>query len=124
MRTNFICILVSVLVAGCAGREASPIKTVQSRDSSMTCAKIQAEIQGNGAEVRSLSREKDDSVNMNVAIGVAATVFFWPALFAMDTSDAEDIEIKAFQQRIDHLKTMHAQKCIEQVPYTHGQNQV
>ena len=49
----------------------------------------------------------------NIAIGAAAVLVFLPAIFFLDFSDAEKIEIEAYKQRYNHLARLYDDKqCI------------
>ena len=46
----------------------------------------------------------------NVAAGVTSAVLFWPAVFAMDLSNAEQIELRALQDRDKTLTRLEQKK--------------
>jgi hypothetical protein len=46
----------------------------------------------------------------NVAIGVVGALLFWPALFALNTTDTEQVEINALQNRNSYLTSLMAQR--------------
>ena len=103
----------ALLCAGCAGRDAAPIATVQPHDQTSDCAMISAEIEANNAKVRELADEKGAKVVQNVAAGVAGLVV-WPVLFAMDVKGAADTDMAALQARQQFLTQLAVQRCAKQ----------
>lgn len=64
-------------------------------------------------------RQQDDADSDNVALAVTGTILFWPALFFMDLSDADKIEMEALQDRNQYLAILAAQKgCKFDMPTT------
>jgi hypothetical protein len=110
MRAFTIAIACALCVAGCAGRDATPIATVQPQDSSSDCAMISAEIEANNAKVKELADEKGIKVAQNVAAGVAGIVV-WPIWFAMDFKGAADSDMAALQARQKFLASLAEQRC-------------
>lgn len=109
----------AAFLAGCGGRDAHPVATVQPTDSMLSCELMYAEIAANNERARSLAREKSDAEGENVALGVAGAVLFWPALFFMDLSNAEQVEMDALRARNQYLGTrMVAEDCGETPPLT------
>ena len=70
--------LACVLCAACAGRDATPVATVQPHDQVSDCAMITAEIEANNAKVQELANERGLKVAQNVAAGVTG-IIVWPA---------------------------------------------
>jgi hypothetical protein len=101
---------VAVMLAACAGRTANPVTTVQAYDATLSCPQISAEIAGNDDKAKQLMAEKHSAHNRNVAIGVVGGLLFWPALFALDLSDAEKVEMEALRTRDGYLANMMAQR--------------
>lgn len=102
----------TMLLAGCGGRDARPVAVAQPTDSMLSCPLLMAEISGNNSRAVSLLDEKKDAENSNVAIGVAGALLFWPALFFMDLSDTEEIEMRALRDRNNYLAQLAlAQDC-------------
>jgi hypothetical protein len=101
---------LTVLLIGCAGRDAAPVATVQPHDQTSDCAMISAEIEANNAKVRELADEKGAKVVQNVAAGVAGLVV-WPVLFAMDVKGAADTDMAALQARQQFLTQLAVQRC-------------
>jgi hypothetical protein len=102
----------SFLVTACAGRDAAPVAAYNAYDAQLSCPQIDAETAANSAKVIQLQQEKDNARAANIAIGAVGLLLFWPALFALDTSDAQDVETRALNDRnnsLAYLKT--ASKC-------------
>jgi hypothetical protein len=95
-----------VLLTACAGRDAKPIPVMNAYDRDLSCEQIQAEIQNNETKASQLADERNSSRNANIAIGTVGALLFWPALFALDLSDAERVEIDALHQRNMHLASL------------------
>jgi hypothetical protein len=103
-------VAVAALCAGCAGRDAAPVATVQPQDQYSDCPMITAEIEANNAKVKQLADERGIKVAQNVAAGVAGLVV-WPLLFAMDFKGAADSDLAALQARQQYLTNLAAQRC-------------
>lgn len=99
-----------VLLTACAGRDAKPVAVMNAYDRDLSCEQIQAEIQSNETKARQLVDEQSSSRNANIAVGAVGVLLFWPALFALDLSDAERVEINALHQRNMHLANL-ARDC-------------
>jgi hypothetical protein len=105
------CFAVACVVAGvgaCAGRSPQPVAVVQPRDRYMDCSAIEAEAQGNNAQVQELASEEGFKVAQNVAAGVAG-LFIWPLWFGMDFQGAASKETAALQNRQQYLETLAEQ---------------
>jgi hypothetical protein len=76
-------------------------------DNNLSCEQIQAEIASNEAKARQLIDEDNSNRNANIAIGTVGVLLFWPALFALDLSDAERVEANALHERNTHLASMY-----------------
>ena len=104
----------AIILAGCAGRDPVPVAVQQSYDKDMDCDDISFEIENNNKRIRATVKELEDTKGDNVAWGVVGVVLFWPALFAMDLSDAEEVEIRALQDRSHNLTRIgHKRDCDE-----------
>jgi hypothetical protein len=115
MRLLIALAMVGALCAGCAGRDATPIATVQPHDQSSDCAMVSAEIEANNAKVQELANEKGLKVAQNVAAGVVGVVV-WPVLFAMDFKGAADSDMAALQARQQFLSRLAVQRCAQHAP--------
>ena len=92
-------IAVTILVGACAGRDARPVSAYQPYDRDLSCGQIQAEMASNEEKARQLIGEDESASEANIAIGVVGAILFWPALFALDTGDAEMVEMEALRER-------------------------
>ncbi|WP_422475483.1 hypothetical protein [Endozoicomonas sp. ALB032] len=92
---------VTLLQAGCAGRNAHPVAVRQYGDINRSCAALENEIVFIEEEIRRLV-PKTDKTGKNVTLGVAGAFLLVPWFF-MDLSQAEQIEINAFRQRYNYL---------------------
>jgi hypothetical protein len=102
--------LAATMLAGCAGRDAQQIATVQPQDTTSDCAMINAEIQANNKRAEDLANEKGLKVAQNVAAGVAGLVL-WPVWFAMDAKGAAGTELDALKSRQEYLANLAATRC-------------
>lgn len=117
IRNVLVAASAALLVSACAGRTAVPVAQVQPYDSQLSCEQIIAEQQDINTKVSGLQKEKDSARDANVAIGAVGALLFWPALFALDTGDAEDVEMRAYQNRSQHLSMVAGQKgCFAGTP--------
>jgi hypothetical protein len=104
----------SFLVTACAGRDAAPVASYASYDGQLSCSQLGAELTANESKVVQLQHEHDSAHTANIAIGVVGALLFWPALFAIDASDAQQVEIRALRDRNSNLARMQAaKKCHE-----------
>lgn len=104
MSKSVIVALACVLtISACAGRDAAPVSVVQTYDRDLSCDQVAAEIASNETKIDQLQNEHDEAHDRNVGIGIVGGLLFWPALFALDTGDAEKIEIGALRDRNSHL---------------------
>lgn len=105
-----IALAALVVLAGCAPRESNPVPIAQPGDDLLTCMQIADQSSANRAEALRLSGADDQTVNENVALGTVGALVFWPAMFAMDLSNADQIELRALQDRNQTLDYLARQK--------------
>ena len=74
----------------------------------MSCDMINLEISDNNNKIMNLM-PKTQKTGKNVGLGVAGAFLLVPWFF-MDFSDAERIEIEAFQRRNQRLRALHSTK--------------
>jgi hypothetical protein len=98
----------TVVLSGCAGRTPDPIKMYQPNDRQLTCNQIDYQISSNQKEMARLYPQTKKT-GKNVALGVAGYFLIVPWFF-MDFSDAEKVEITAFQRRDDYLHQLAENK--------------
>ena len=101
-----VAVLCVLAVGACAGRNAAPVPSMTAYDNNLSCEQIQAEILSNEQKAQQLVQEENSSRNSNIAIGAVGFLLFWPALFALDLSDAERVEINALHNRNMHLASL------------------
>lgn len=89
-----------------------PTASYKYGDEKLSCADLRMEIAKSEREVKKLWSEHNSAHSGNVALGVVGGLLFWPALFALDTSDAEKVEINAHKDRIEGLeRIMQSKNC-------------
>ena len=103
LRNITILILIAFLT-GCGGRKANPVSSYKVGDEKMTCDEIKVEMAHIDAQIAKLIPESKKA-GKNVALG-AAGVFFIVPFFFMDLSDAEQVEIRAYQDRYLELEKL------------------
>ena len=107
-----IAVLLSftIVLSGCAGREANPVAITQPNDGQLSCKELTLQIGINNKSISSLMGEKQRKSNNNaVAVGVGAIVFF-PALFFMNLKGADKAEALAYQRRNQGLLARYKAK--------------
>jgi hypothetical protein len=97
-------------LGGCAGREANPVAQYQYGDEKKSCPHLRAEISELQAEMERKAQASENTQGKNVALGVTGAVLFWPALFFMDLSDADKVELEALRKRHNALVRICADK--------------
>jgi len=107
-------VLPLTLLAGCAGKTPNPVQVYQPDDEYLNCSQIKEELNNNQAEMYRLY-PKTKKLGKNVVLGVTGYFLIVP-LFFMDFSDAEKIEIDAFQKRDAHLQQLGEQKGCQKLP--------
>jgi hypothetical protein len=110
LNRTFVGVLALAMLGGCAGRDAAPVTVAQTGDQSLSCQQIAAEQQNNATRINALIEEDENAHNSNIAIGVVGALLFWPALFAIDATDAQEVEIQALKDRTNHLNNLALQK--------------
>jgi len=93
-----------IAVTGCAGKTPNPVQSVKMGDQHMTCNEIYMEMAYIDQQVAKLVPESKKA-GKNTALGVAGWFLIVPWFF-MDFSDAEKIEIQAYQARYLELQKL------------------
>lgn len=121
-RKTVSAIALMAALSACAGRDAAaPLPTVQPQDAAATCESLYAEMLINTNRIAALQTEEGNKRGQNIAMGVAAAVLFWPALFAMDFKDAAGTDRKNMEMRQTYLQTLYATKrCTGPMPVANG----
>jgi hypothetical protein len=99
-------------IAGCGGRTANPVASVQPGDASLSCVALRTEMSSVESRVAALIPESKKTAK-NVGLGVAGLFLIVPFFF-MDTGSAEKAEIEAFRTRYSELQKTHSQKGCDQ----------
>lgn len=104
------CILLvfSVILTGCAGREANPMALYMPGDEKRSCPALHAEMAQLQAEMQRMLPKTDKGLS-NALLGTAGLII-WPLWFFMDFKDAEKIEYNALRQRYNRLLVYAAEK--------------
>jgi hypothetical protein len=108
MRT--IALVAAVALTACAARPSNPVAISRPGDDRMSCAELRQEREANKGAAVELAGADEGVVAGNIAAGVTGAVLFWPALFAMDLSNAEQIELRALQDRDKTLARLEEKK--------------
>ena len=108
MNKILLVIIVVSLVAGCGGRAANLVAVTQYGDQDKSCSMIADEVSFIDSEVSRLLPETKKA-GKNFIAGVAGAFFILPWLL-IDVSQAEQLEIKALQQRRNYLAIIDSEK--------------
>ena len=104
----------TLLLSACAGRTPNPIPQHQPGDELLSCSQIKQEIMDNQTKVMNLIPQ-ENKIGKNVALGVAGAFVLVPWFF-MDFSDAERVEVQAYQLRNNWLRALAANKKCGALP--------
>ena len=97
------------LLTGCAGRSAHPVIVQQPADFMKSKEYLMAEMKFLQEEINK-KIPKTEKTAKNIALGTIGTFIFFPALFFMDLSKAEEVEIEALRQRYNYLFSLYITK--------------
>jgi hypothetical protein len=105
---GILLIIISVFLAGCAGREPNPVSCYMPGDEKLSCESLKQQISQLQSNMLALLPKTDKSfTNTLWAVGgVAVTVPY----FFIDMKDAERIEYEAFRRRHNRLLLMAQDK--------------
>jgi hypothetical protein len=92
-----------LFLAACAARQTTPVAISQPDDAKLSCEQIDDEITRNEAEAIGLTGVDEKVVSDNIAAGVVGSLFLFPAILAIDLSNAEQIQFRALRDRNDNL---------------------
>ena len=102
---------ICVILSGCAGRSANPVKLHQFDDPSKTCDQLSAEMLYIEDEMEVLIPDSDKT-GRNIACGATGIIFIVP-LFFMDVKQGEKKELQAYQKRYNYLFRLYTEKgCV------------
>ncbi len=98
-----ICLMLTLLVSGCAGRKAYPVKLNQNNDHRLSCEAMEQEMAKN--KVLITKKIKHDKSKF------ASNTFWFIVLpFLMDVKEAEKVEAEALQRRNERLQSLWISK--------------
>ena len=120
---KMLCLLLSVsmVIAGCAGREANPIPVYLPGDNERSCNVLVAEMAQLQADMQRLLPKTDHGVTN--ALWATAGVFLIVPFFFMDLKGSEKIEFDAMRARHNRLLLIAADKdCSMTGVKAHGEN--
>lgn len=106
--------VITFLVSACAGKTPIPIPQYQLGDEILSCSQIKQELLDNQVKIMNLIPE-ENKMGKNIALGVAGAFVLVPWFF-MDFSDAERVEIQAYQLRNNWLKSLYVKKKCTPLP--------
>jgi hypothetical protein len=107
-------VIISVSLIACAGKTAKPVASYKVGDDQMSCNELKAEMAHIDARVSELIPDSEKT-GKNVALGVAGWFLIVPWFF-MDFSDAEKVEIEAYQSRYLALEKSYSKKSCSKEP--------
>ena len=102
IKVNFAAATVvglSMVLAGCGGREAKPISITNPTDSAFDCAGVAREHAANERQILATLKERSQAQGKNIILGATGAILFFPALFFMDPKSPEKVEIEALRNR-------------------------
>lgn len=107
---NSICLLlcISLILTGCAGREANPIAAYLPGDENRSCTALKAEVSQLQVDMARLLPKTDKGLTN--ALWATAGVFLIIPFFFMDMKDAEKIEFDAMRRRHNRLLVYAAER--------------
>lgn len=113
MRKSLFVVIVAGLLGACAGREPNIPPVAQGGDFEKDCTQIINEMVANASSAEAKIKSQNSRDEGDVAIGVAGALLFWPALFAIDTKNADGHEGNALLDRNQHLERIATRKNCE-----------
>lgn len=108
MTKTLTAVILTALLAACAGRAAQPVMAYQYGDETKSCEGLRQEMGMTEGEIARLM-PKTEKTGKNIALGVAGALFIVPLLF-IDLSQSEQTEIEAHRQRYNRLFLMSTEK--------------
>ena len=104
----------ALLLSACAGGTPNPVPLHQPGDESLSCNELQLELMNNQTKIAHLIPQQN-KMGKNIALGVAGAFIIVPWFF-MDFSDAERVEIQAYQLRDNWLRSLYKKKKCGALP--------
>lgn len=109
--------LCIIALSACAGREPNLPNVALSNDSKLECDALSSEVLANANSAKAKISSNQARDGGDIAIGIAGGLLFWPALFAIDTKNADGHEGNALLDRNEHLKTIALSKGCDVTAY-------
>ena len=109
MKRISLVMIAVFFVSACGGmmsQPANPVQSMQYGDEKKSCRFLQQEVEAVETDIQVKAGKKTNKTVSNVALGAVGLVLFWPALFFMDFSKKEQIEINALERRRASLLRM------------------
>ena len=104
------CIALVGLVAACGARASNPVAISQPGDKSLTCEQIAVQVKANNDLAVKKAGGDQATIDQNAAAVAVGTILFWPAMLAVDLSNAEQIELRALHDRNKSLERLYKKK--------------
>ncbi len=113
MRWTALVAALCLLAACQTTRQARPVAIAQPGDDALACSEIATIQASNRLEAARLAK-LDEGVAIGNAFAVTLSrAWFWPAVFGVDLSDAEEIEVRALHDRNRRLEEIaRAKGCV------------
>lgn len=108
LRKSGVLFLLTLMLAGCGGREARPVSTYQYGDHEKSCKALEMEMQFTEEKIQQLLPETKKT-GKNVALGVAGAFLLVPWYY-MDFTKSEQIEAEALRDRYNQLLVLAVDK--------------
>lgn len=103
-----VLVLILLLLMGCAGKTAQPIRVIEVTDSDLACDNILKQIY-NLEEMGAILSGKTDKQVKNAALAAAGYITIVPYFF-MDLKEGEAVELNAVRARHMHLTKLYQKK--------------
>ncbi len=106
---RFIYLFLGISLTACTVRESNPVPISQPGDAALRCSEIRDQVTMNNASMEVLAA-KDASIKLNNNVALGLSFLALPAVFAVDGSKVEQIEVRALNDRNQNLKRIFAKK--------------
>ncbi len=102
-----------LVLSACAGRTPNPVASKRGYDANLSCQQLEDEYATNRTTIDRLYREDQERQERNAAMAALTLVAGVAVLAAMDTGEAQDVEIEALLRRNLNLSALANQKGCE-----------
>lgn len=113
---KMLVLLPCLLFSACGGAPPRPVAVYYPQDQVMNCAQLTSELGRINNEILAAYESQIATEDGNALLSVGAVLFFPPALFALDASGAEVVEINALQERGKALTYISKVKGCKEIP--------